>query len=595
MEHSDSIEESSPTADLSSSEAFAAELIGRMTLAEKAAQMTQADKGAISPAEVAEHGIGSILSGGGGNPEPNHPGSWLEMVQAFVDAALRSRLGIPLIYGTDAVHGHSNVVGATIFPHNIGLGAARDQALIEQVYRATALETAATGSRWNFAPTLAVSLDPRWGRCYEAFGDDPEMVSDLGSAAVRGLQGDGFPDPGRVLSCLKHFVGDGGAVWGTASRAEWTDWWNEWGTHWHIDQGDTRCDEPTMRSTHLLPYGAALAAGALSVMASYSSWNGDKMHGHREMLTGVLKGEMGFRGFVVSDWMGIDQLHPDHYECVVRAVGAGVDMVMVPFEWRRFIDDVVTSVEAGDLSEERVDDAVRRIVTVKHAMGLFGEQLAPPPIDVVGCDRHRLLARRAAAASAVLLKDEGGLLPLGDGPVLVAGRAADDIGLQCGGWTISWQGGEGPITPGSTILDGLRARLGDGVSFRADAGFDAGVTAPLGVAVIAERPYAEGLGDRGDLALAADDVELVERLSRSVESLVLVIISGRPLLLDAVADRCDAIVAAWLPGSEGAGVADVLTGDRPFRGRLPRPWPAGDARVAGAAGPAWDRGHGLIS
>jgi beta-glucosidase len=578
-----------------SSRAAASALVGQMTLAEKAAQLAQVDKGAVEPHAVAEHGIGSVLSGGGGNPEPNTPAAWADMVGAFVEASAGSRLGIPVLYGTDAVHGHSNVVGATMFPHNIGLGATGDASLVERVYRATAVETAATGARWDFAPTVAVSIDPRWGRCYEAFGEDPAAVAALGSAAVRGLQGERPDAPGSVVACLKHYVGDGATEWGTASKVAWTDWWNGWGTQWHIDQGDVRLDEATLRAAHLAPYADGVGAGALTVMASYSSWNGEKLHGHRHLLTGVLKRELGFEGFVVSDWMGLDQLDPDPYRCVVTAINAGVDMVMIPFEFERFHRDVIRAVESGDIAADRLDDAVTRIVAVKHVIGLLGpDPVASPALDTVGSAGHRALGRQAAAASAVLLEHAGGL-PLTGGRILVAGDGADDIGLQCGGWTISWQGERGPTTPGTTIIEGLREVLPAAeILHAADGRFD--VEAPVGVAVVAEPPYAEGLGDRGDLRLSEDQAAVVERLRDRVERLVLVVLSGRPLVLGALEERCDAIVAAWLPGTEGAGIADVLTGIRPFSGRLPRRWPASRDQVedpTGAWAPRWDRGHGL--
>ncbi len=581
-------------------EAGVTDLLQGMTLPEKAAQLTQAEKNSITPAEAAELGIGSVLSGCGGNPEPNSPSAWRAMVLEYLDAAQRSRLGIPLLYGTDAVHGHANVVGATIFPHNIGLGAAGDPDLVEAVCRATAVETAATGARWAFTPTVAVALDPRWGRTYEAFGDDPDLVSRLAAAAVRGLQGADLADEESVVACLKHYVGDGGTEWGSLATHEWIDWWEEWRPRWQIDQGDTRIDEATLRSVHLEPFRHGLAQGALTVMASYNSWNGQKLHGHRRLLTDVLKGELGFEGVVISDWLGIDQLHPDPYRCVVLAIEAGIDMVMVPFEYRRFIDNVVAAVEKGDLSTQRLDDAVRRILHVKEALGLFeADPPELPPIDVVGCDTHRALARRAVAASVVRLTDPAGVLPIGSGPVLVVGAAADDIGLQCGGWTIEWQGGTGPITVGTTILDGFRQRQADlDIRFEPTGRFDEGVRAPVGIVVVAEPPYAEGAGDRGDLSLSEDDLRLVDRLRPHVDRLVLVLLSGRPLLVDSVLDRCDAIVAAWLPGSEGAGVADVLTGRRPFTGRLPRRWPADVSQVNDldhGGMPQWQRGHGVIT
>jgi beta-glucosidase len=570
-------------------ESRVAALVRDMSLAEKAAQMAQVDKGSVTPDDVARLGIGSILSGGGGNPDPNTAATWADMVEEFDIASRSSRLGIPILYGSDGVHGHSNVHGATIFPHNIGLGAAGDADLVERIYRATAIEMAATGVRWNFAPTVAVALDPRWGRTYEAFGDDPAAVSPLGAAAIRGLQAGADPST-SVLACAKHYVGDGGTGWRTVERPTWIDWWDGWGTEWCIDQGDTACDEETLRRVHLAPYVAAIDAGARTVMASYSSWNGDKLHGHHHLLTDVLKGELGFDGFLVSDWLGIDQLDPDPYRCVVTAIGAGIDMVMVPFAYERFISAVVQAVESGDLRMDRIDDAVTRILAVKASIGLLDTPLERPSLDRVGSTEHRELARSAVAASAVVLKDDSATLPVTAERVLVAGDAADDVGLQCGGWTIEWTGGSGPVTPGTSILTGLR-QVAPEIEFthvrHADTATD--TRAPVGIVVVAERPYAEGLGDRGDLGLPDRDIELVERIRARVDSLILVLVSGRPLVIDAIADRCDAIVAAWLPGTEGDGIADVLLGRVDPTGRLPRPWP--DA--AGAE--RWGRGHGVTT
>ncbi|MDH3303355.1 MAG: glycoside hydrolase family 3 C-terminal domain-containing protein, partial [Acidimicrobiia bacterium] len=396
--------------------------------------------------------------------------------------------------------------------------------------------------------------------------------------------------------------GDGGTSWGSiaAGEMEWIDWWDGWGPGWRIDQGDTVVDEETLRAVHLRPYLDALAAGSLTVMASYNSWNGDKLHGHRYLLTDVLKGELGFEGLVISDWLGIDQLDADPYQSVVKAIAAGIDMVMVPFEFRRFIDNVIKAVETGDLPMGRVDDAVSRILSVKHAMGLFDERPPPPPpIDTVGCDAHRRLARRAVAASAVRLSDPDGVLPLEPATVLVAGDGANDIGLQCGGWTIEWQGGRGPITEGTTVVDGLRrSEHGLDVVHEPSGRFAETTRAPYGVVVVAEPPYSEGSGDRADLTLPVEDRELVERVRRHVDRLVLVLITGRPMILDSVIGHCDAIVAAWLPGSEGDGIADVLTGAAPFTGRLPRRWPGKDWSVdkpTARQQPLWDRGHGMVT
>jgi beta-glucosidase len=583
-----------------------ADLLAAMTLDERIGQITQVDRTAISPDEVAKLGIGSILSGGGGNPDPNTPTTWRAMVDEYVDASRRSRLGIPILYGTDAVHGHSNVVGATIFPHNIGLGAAGDADLVRAIGRATALETAATGSRWTFAPTVAVPQDPRWGRTYEGYGQHPDLVAPLGAALVDGLQGDG---PGiDVLACAKHFIADGGTTWGTTGGAEWSPWWvRSYGNPtWRMDQGDARLDEATLRAVHLPPYRVAVEQGVGTVMASYSSWNGEKVHAHHFLLTEVLKGELGFAGFVVTDYLAVDQVSPDYREAVVRCLTAGIDMVMVPFDHARFRAAVRTAVEAGELPIERLDDAVRRILTVKAAMGLLDDE--PPALPdpaILGCDEHRALARGAAADGVVVLADEAGVLPLAtgtgaDATVLVAGAAADDVGLACGGWTIEWCGAAGPITPGSTLVEGLRDHLGARVVVTGATAEDPspleGLQAGIGVVTVHEAPYAEGMGDREQLALEPEQVELVRRVAARTDRTVLIVISGRPLVLSEVERDVDAIVAAWWPGSEAAGVADVLVGARPVVGTLPLDWPAEDRTTPEATQPPairWPRGYGL--
>jgi len=569
-------------------------LIGEMTLAEKIGQMTQVERGSITPDEVAELGIGSVLSGGGANPEPNDPTNWAAMVRETTDAAEASRLGIPLIYGVDAVHGHSNLRGATVFPHSIGLGAAGDPDLVRRVARATAVETAATGARWDFAPCVAVPLDPRWGRTYEGFGRDPVLVSALGAAYVEGLHGGQSgpdpTDPSAILACPKHYVGDGAATFGSAQKTPWNDWWD----HWHearIDQGNTDIDEDELRSVHLAPYRSAISAGALTVMASYSSWRGDKMHSHHYLLDEVLRGELAFGGLVVSDWMGIDQLDPDYRTCVVRSVNAGVDMVMVPIECKRFLGALTDAVSDGDISIDRVDLAVRRILKAKASLGLLGAApVDPPPLSEIGSAGHRALAREAARRSIVLLRDEGALpIPAG-ASVLVGGAGADDIGLQCGGWTIEWQGARGAITPGTTLLEALRDDHPGSVHTpsddRPEASFD------VGIVVAAEEPYAEGMGDRFDLTLPIDQA-VFQRIRSASKRLILLIYSGRPMLLPPIADQADAVVAAWLPGTEAGGVADVLLGRHQFEGTLPQPWPGSPADFddPGAA-PLHPIGHG---
>ncbi len=572
--------------------ARAADLLAAMTLPEKVAQMTQVEKNSLTPDDVAKYGLGSVLSGGGGNPEPNTPGAWFEMVGGFQQAALQSRLKIPLLYGSDAVHGHNNMVGATIFPHNIGLGATRDPELVRRVGRATALETSAVGVRWDFAPAVSIPQDIRWGRSFEGYSQDTALVSELATAFVEGLQGD-LGDPTAVLACVKHYVADGATTWGTSQRvdraaleidqtlanANMDERFLKLVAEgaWQLDQGSSDIDEETLRRVHLPPYGAAIGAGALSVMASYSSWDGLKLHAHRYLLTDVLKGELGFQGFVVTDWEGVDQIAPDFYESVVKAIGAGIDMVMVPFRYEHFMDTLLKAVEQGDVPRARIDDAVSRILYVKARLGLF-ESGAAPDLAEVGSAKHRAVAREAVRKSLVLLKNDGALPFAKDQPLLVAGSAADDIGYQCGGWTVSWMGGPGPITPGTTLLEGMRAAAPQAdIRYQADGVFD--VRAEVGLIVLAEEPYAEGMGDKEDLQLRPDQIALLERVRAQCDRLVLVLFSGRPLILTRQVPMCDAVVAAWLPGSEGQGVAEVLFGDYAFSGTLPFAWPASMAQI----------------
>jgi beta-glucosidase len=573
------------------------QLVDSMTLAEKVGQMTQVEFGSITPDEVAAWSIGSVLSGGGGNPGDGSPAAWRAMVESFLAGSRRSRLGVPILYGTDAVHGHSNVLGATIFPHNIGLGAAGDATLMSSIARAAALETAATGARWSFAPCLAVPQDIRWGRTYEGFSQDTDIVTTLGAAAIRGWHGDDLPATG-VLACAKHYVGEGATTWGSAGshRHPWTDWWDGWGTGWQIDQGDVQIDEDELRRVHLPPFVAAVEAGVLTVMACYCSWHGRRVHADGYLLTDVLKHELGFSGFVVSDWMAIEQIHADPAVAVERAICAGIDMVMVPFDYQRFIATVVELVDRGRITMERIDDAVNRILHAKSRLGLLDDTTrAPVPLEVVGCDAHRALARAAAAASAVVLTNARVLPIPNDATVLAAGEALDDIGIACGGWTISWAGSAGAVTAGRTILDGLRDAIGDRVDYDRDGRF-VGTRADVGVVTVHEVPYVEGGGDRADLSIPGDQIDVVRRVRDLVDRLVVVVISGRPLLLGGVLEEADAVVAGWLPGTEADGIADVLVGRIPFTGRLPVRWPRNDDQVAGRAGsayslPPWPIGH----
>lgn len=546
-----------------------ADLLARMTLTEKIGQMTLVEKNSINPADIAEFGIGGLLSGGGGYPIPNTPENWAAMVDGFQAQALESRLEIPLIYGVDAVHGHNNVVGAVIFPHNIGLGAANDPALLTQIGRVTALEMIATGIYWNYAPVLAVPQDIRWGRTYEAYSENTEQVSLLAMAFMQGLQGDDLAAPDTVLATPKHYVGDGGAVWGSSTTG-----------NFRIDQGVTDVDEATLRAIHLPPYVAAINDGAQNVMISYSSWDGLKMHAHHYLITDVLRDELGFAGFVVSDWAGVDQISSDYYTAVVTSINAGVDMNMVPYDYRRFINTMLEAVENGDITEARIDEAVRHILLVKMAMGLFERPYSDPALlPLVGSDEHRAVAREAVAKSLVLLKNEGDILPLPkDLPLLlVGGEAADDIGIQSGGWTIEWQGRSGDITPGTTILQAIEATVAPETVVLYDKfGRFADVPADQSyvcLAVVGELPYAEGLGDSPDLRLSVNDLRLLGRMRELCDQLVVVMVSGRPLIITDQIDDWDALVAAWLPGTEGQGVVDGLFGDAPFSGKLSFTWP----------------------
>jgi beta-glucosidase len=573
----------------------ALDLLARMSLDEKLGQMTQVEKNSIRPEDVTRYYIGSILSGGGGYPSgDNTPEGWAKMVDGFQAAALETPLGIPLIYGVDAVHGHNNLKGATIFPHNIGLGAADDPELVERIARATAEEMLATGIPWNFAPVLAVVQDIRWGRTYEAYGENTELVTRLGIAYQNGLQATAENDSIFVLATPKHFIGDGGTIWGTSTTE-----------NWQLDQGDTQMDEATLRELFLPPYQAAIEAGAQSVMISYSSWNGVKLHGHQYLISDVLKGELGFEGFVVSDWAGIDQVDKDYYSAVVTAINAGIDMNMVPQGYQRYLTVLQQAVEKGDISMERIDDAVLRILTVKFKLGLFEQPFSNPDyLETIGSDAHRELARESVAKSLVLLQNENAALPIAKDTELiyVAGVAANDIGIQSGGWTIEWQGKAGNITPGTTIMEAIEATSAGEVQFNRFGNFDGDTKADLAIVVVGERPYAEGRGDNENPSLSENDIELILRVREQAEKVVVVLVSGRPLVITEALPYTDAFVAAWLPGSEGQGVADVLFGDQPFTGKLSFTWPRSAEQLPfdfanlpteGCEAPLFPYGYGL--
>ena len=573
-----------------------AALLAEMTLDEKLGQMTQIEKNAIDATTAASFSLGSILSGGGGFPSPNTPQAWYDMVNAYQQAALGTRLGIPILYGVDAVHGHNNVAGATIFPQNVGLGATNDPALVQQVCAATAVEMNATGIRWTFGPVVAVPQDVRWGRTFEGYGEQTDLVSKLGTACVEGLQGSGLDAANTVVATAKHFIGDGGTAFGTSTASGPTG-------PYLLDQGVDEVDEATLLDLFLPPYRAAVDAGARIVMTSYSSTAAGKVHGDRHLISDILKGELGFTGFVVSDWGGVDQVVPGDYSASLgQAINAGIDMVMVPTDYLRFITTTKSLVESGTIKQDRIDDAVARILRVKFEMGLFEAPMPPAgQTAAVGSEADRALARTAVAESAVLLKTGPNVLPLSVSGthVLLAGEGADDIGIQSGGWTITWQGSTGDITPGTTLRGALSAKLGDSLEYDRNGTFPAATKADVGIVVVAERPYAEGAGDTSTLDLPIVDVALVAKVRPHVDKLIVVVLSGRPVVLDDLA-AADAIVAAWLPGTEATGLADVLLGDKPFVGTTPYTWPktAADApRVGKAAcdGAVYPVGYGLDS
>lgn len=589
-------------------EARVAAIVGSMTLAQKVGQMTQPEIQSITPDEVRRYYIGSVLNGGGSWPGARRDaavGDWLSLSMAYHRASMATdmKTPVPIIWGTDAVHGHNNVLGATLFPHNIGLGATNDPALVREVGAATARAVRATGIQWVFAPTIAVARDDRWGRTYESFSEQPERVGAFGEAYVRGLQG-GLNDGVSVAATAKHFFGDGGTAGGQ-------------------DQGVNRSTRAQMARLHAAPYYRALAAGAQTVMASFNSWNDvargedhGKMHGSEALLTGLLKRRMGFDGFVVSDWNGIGQVPGCTNARCAQAINAGIDMVMVPDEWKAFIANTIAQVESGEIPLARIDDAVARIVRVKLRLGLFDKSPADSPVaGQPAALQDRALARRAVRESLVLLKNNGRVLPLRrDARVLVVGKGADDLAMQSGGWSLSWQGtghANDEFPSGTSILGGLREALGsehvvyqpraEGVDVKA---FDAVI------AVLGETPYAEGNGDippSGTLTHSSrypEDLAVLDRVAGQGRPVVTVFLSGRPLHVNDLLNRSDAFVAAWLPGTEGGGVADLLVrgaagrAQPEFRGRLAFSWPGAACQTplnAGERGPRplFPVGYGL--
>lgn len=586
-----------------------------MSLDQKIGQMTLSERLFISPEEVRTFHIGGLLSASDSFPGENLPADWVAMNDAYWAASIaqdEKHLAIPILHGIYAIHGNNNVRGATIFPHNIGLGAANDRELLKTVATVTAREILASGFEWAFAPTLAVARNIQWGRTYESYSEDPATVASYAEGFVQGLQGRLEND--SVIACVKNWVGDGGTTHG-------------------IDQGETTLSKSDLERMHIRPYRHAINAGALTVMASFSSWNGDKCHGHRYLITDVLKGELQFNGFIVSDLDGIDYLSEDYYNAVGLAVNAGIDMIMVSDKWKECIEHLKLHIKRGSVLMERIDDAVERILMVKLAYGLFNK---PRPADrpwsnheSFGGEEHRAVAREAVRKSLVLLKNDGPLLPLDKkARILVTGKNADDRGHQCGGFTLNWQGvsGNDHLEGGTSIWEGIsraapNAVLGTGI-FGADADPD---QHDVAIIVIGERPYAEGKGDvrlndqviveagsliKGGMNVLdpyGDSLELARlhpedlRTIRTVTDrgipAVVVLVSGRPLVVNRELAASSAFVAAWLPGSEGQGVADVLFGDFDFQGKLSFSWP--DRTEGAFTGGQSDRvalfprGHGM--
>ena len=604
------------------------DLLSKMSLEQKIGQMVQPERQFITPEEVKNYHIGSVLSGGGSVPGENRPEDWIKMNDEYWKASREedeNHLAIPIIYGVDAIHGNTNVKGAVVFPHNIGLGAANDPDLIEKIATATAQEILATGVDWTFAPTLAVARNDHWGRTYESYSEDPKIVAQYAEKFVKGLQGDFGED--NVIACAKHWVGDGATLHG-------------------IDQGDMCISEEELRKFHIPPYQAAIDAGVLTIMVSLSSWYGEKLHGHKYLITDVLKNELKFDGFVISDWDGIDYLDDDFSEAVALSVNAGLDMFMVTEKWKEFIDHVKNHVKSGRIEETRIDDAVRRILRVKLRFGMFSK---PRPAERkfsldnsdFGGKEHRETARKAVRKSLVMLKNED-ILPLDkNAKILVAGKNAHNRGHQCGGFTIAWQGVDdndkakdksyimddseklkprekkvsNNIAHRSSIIGGTS--IWEGISSvvpHAELNIDGKAADPekhdVAIVVIGEVPYAEMRGDirveglakglkisqgstteKNDIPvmkegpygthlyhheLHPEDLQTIQNITNKGIPVVTIMICGRPLVVNKELEKSKAFVVAWFPGSEGQGISDVIFGDYNFEGKLSFSWPRYD-------------------
>ncbi|MDP4182170.1 MAG: glycoside hydrolase family 3 protein [Bacillota bacterium] len=541
-------------------------LMESMTLDEKAGQMLQSEMNA-TPDDVKKYSLGSVFSGADSYPGDNKKEDWIDMCKKYQDAAMSTRLGIPIMFGIDAIHGHNAVNGTVIFPHNIGLGAAGDTELMSEIAGVTASEMIATGVNWDFGPCIAVARDERWGRTLESYSEDPKLVSKLLVPFIKTMQ-----DKYGITATAKHYAADGGTGWNTEYN--------------HIDRLDANISEEELRKIHIAGYEKAVKAGVKTVMVSFSSWNGVCNHENKYLIQDVLKGELGFKGFVVSDYEGIHMIMKDNlYDQVVAAVNAGIDMLMEPMHWKETIDAIKEAVNKGDIKEERINDAVRRILRVKLEMGLFEKPLGNQNLAAkeLGSSKNREIAKKAVRESLVLLKNKNNILPLKKGAkIFVTGPAADNVGIQCGGWTVSWQGGMDnngiKWTQGSTILEGFKkiAEKNGGTIITDEK---EAKNADVAVVVIGEKPYAEYEGDDGDLGLynglALDgNQKALETAKATGLPVVTILVSGRPRIVTDEIKDWDAFVAAWLPGSEGDAVAEVLYGKYPFTGKLSFTWPA---------------------
>jgi len=646
-------------------EKFIEDLVSKMTLDEKVGQMTQVDKRMLdSESDIAKYFLGSILSGGGSVPEDNTPKGWINMANAYQKQALSTRLKIPLIYGIDAVHGHNNVVGATVFPHNIGLGCTNDPELIYKVNHATATEVIGTGLHWTFAPCITIPKDDRWGRQYEGFSESTSLVSSLTESAIKGYEDAVNTFNGKkIAACAKHFLGDGGTSWETGTLKE--------GIHtYKIDRGDTKLTEKELREIHLPPYLKAIEAGVKTVMISFNSWNGVKCHGSKFLINDLLKEELGFKGLVVTDWAGIDEIPGDYKSDIIISINAGIDLVMVPGSlygqnhYKTFIKLLKESVEEGVIPLARIDDAIRRILGVKFDLGLFDEPYGKLEYaKAVGLPSHRRVAREAVQKSMVLMKNTDGVLPINKkSNIVLVGSGANNLGMQNGGWTVEWQG---KMTPdfqildknnngqlllsevkeyykliydnkynsgtaegffnsldsnsdgvvlikefkqanlrlnfqpnGTTILEGLKLGMSSSDLVTYDPWANELSKEDVIVAVIGEYPYAEGYGDNPSIGISSFDKSVLKKCYKSGNKLIVIMLSGRPLLIDDHINKWDGFISAWLPGMAGEGVSDVILGDYYPTGRLSFSWPKNIKQVPVNIGdtqyaPMFPFGYGL--